>query len=303
MLEFISMSNTEEQYFLNKAKEILENGIDSDDRTGTGTKFLFSQKFDYDISGGKIPIWTTRKIPFKNQVWELIWMIRGDSNIKWLKERGVNIWDSWADADGSIGPTYSKQLRNWETPDKSKTLHINNRNADKLNETFFGVKSVDQFANLIQGLKDNPESRRHIIALWNSGEYADLQKPYLPSCHSNHIQIVIENKKYLHYQMVQRSADFLIGYCPWQHALFANIIGRLTGYEPKSMSVVITNCHIYKNQFDAAKEQISRIPTQFPTLHMSETIKSIKDVENSTLDDYQLIGYEPQPNIKIPISI
>ena len=274
--------NKEEQYFLNKINEIINYGIESDDRTGTGTKYLFSQKFDYDISDGRIPLWTTRKIPWKNQVWELIWMIRGDSNIKWLKDRGVNIWDSWADENGSIGPTYSQQLRNWKTSDG---------------------RSVDQFANLIRDLKINPESRRHIIALWNAGEYANLSKPYLPSCHSNHIQIVIENKKYLHYQMIQRSADFCIGYCPWQHALFANIIGRLSGYKPKTMSVVITNCHIYKNQFNSAKEQMIRIPTEFPTLEMSEKLNTIEDIENSSLEDYKLNNYNPQGLIKFPISI
>lgn len=291
----VKMINVEERQYLHTISNILETGYDSDDRTGVGTKFLVSQKFDYDISNGKIPIWTTRKVPWKNQVVELIWFIRGGhANVSWLKERGVNIWDSWADENGYIGPTYATQLRNWLHP---------KRDIEPIDLNLYECEEVDQFKNLIEGLKSNPESRRHIISLWNAGEYADLPKPYLPSCHSNHIQITVINKKYLHYQMVQRSADFLLGYCPWQHALFANIIGKLTGYEPKSMSILITNCHIYNNQFEAAKELLTRIPTEFPTLNINKDLKTIEDVENSELENYELVNYNPQKFIKIPISI
>lgn len=287
--------NLEETQYLETIKNILYNGYESDDRTGIGTKYLLSQQFNFDISNGKIPIWTTRKINWKNQVWELIWFIRGGpANIKWLKDRGVNIWDSWADKDGYIGPTYATQLRNWLHPKlNSKIIYSN----------YYQCDEIDQLTNLIEGLKSNPESRRHIISLWNAGEYADLSKPYLPSCHSNHIQITIINKKYLHYQMLQRSSDFLLGFCPWQHALFANIIGKLTGYEPKSMSILLSNNHIYKNQFDAAKEIIKREPIDFPTLKINKELKTIKDIEESTLMDYELINYNPQSFIKIPISI
>ncbi len=277
--------NNEEYIYLDTIKSILDVGYTSDDRTGVGTKYLVSQKFDYDISNGRIPIWTTRKVPWRNQVLELIWMIRGDTNIRWLKEHGVNIWNHWADENGSVGPTYAKQLRRWETIDNGQ------------------VRKIDQFTNLVEGIKSNVESRRHIVTLWNAGEYVGLPKPYLPACHSNHIQIIIIDKKYLHYQMLQRSADFLLGYCPWQHALFANIIGTLTGYKPRSMSIVVSNCHIYCNQFDAAKEIVSRIPTEFPVLDIQKIPTTIQDVENSKLEDYNLVGYLPQKFIKIPIAI
>lgn len=292
--------NIEEQQFLTTAKDIIENGIDSNDRTGVGTKYLFSQKFEYDISNGVIPIWTTRKINWKNQVVELIWFIRGDTNTKYLKDRGVNIWDSWTDEHGSVGPIYGKQLRNWETADRDYTFPDNRIT----NEKYYKTKKVDQLQILINNIKTNPESRRHIITLWNAGLHNDLKKPYLPPCHSNHIQIVIdEAKKDLYYQYVQRSADFLIGYCPWQHALFANIIGQLTGYKPKRLSAVITNCHVYKNQFVPALQQISRIPTQFPTVKINKTFETLSDVESSELSDFELVNYTPQEAIKFPIAI
>jgi thymidylate synthase len=288
----------------------MENGHDSDDRTGTGTKFIVSKQFNYDISNGKIPIWTTRKINWKNQVWELIWFLKGHpANIKWLKERGVNIWDSWADENGYIGPTYATQMRKWLQPKRPLPQHeylLKNfiKKSDTDTATInYDCEEIDQFKNLIDGIKNNPESRRHIIALWNPGEYHNLSKPYLPSCHSNHIQVTILNKKYLHYQMIQRSADFIVGFCPWQHALFANIIGKLTGYEPISMSILISNCHIYKNQFEAATELLKRTPTEFPTLKINKELKTIENVEDSILEDYELINYNPQPFIKIPISV
>lgn len=287
------MSN-EEKYFLETAKNIMDNGIDSNDRTGVGTKYLFSQKFDYDISNGKIPIWTTRKIPWKNQVVELIWFIRGDTNTKFLKDRGINIWDSWTDKNGSVGPIYGQQLRAWETPNNDP--HFVDGDSE--------VKVIDQLQILVDGIKKNPESRRHIITLWNAGIHNELSAPYLPPCHSNHIQIVINEKtKELYYQYVQRSADFLIGYCPWQHALFANIIGNLTGYAPKQLSAVITNCHIYKNQFTPALEQIARTPTDFPTLKINKKLQTLADVESCELSDFDLIDYNPQSVIKFPIAI
>lgn len=276
------MANVEEQYYLSKLKEIVEDGIESNDRTGVGTKYLFSQKFDYDISNGRIPIWTTRKVPWRNQVWELIWMIRGDTNIKFLKDRGVNIWNSWCDTKGSVGPIYGQQLREWETE----------------------YAYIDQLQILIDNIKTNPESRRHIITLWNAGIHNTLQKPYLPPCHSQHIQIVInERKKELYYQMLQRSADMAIGYCPYQHALFANIIGKLTGYHATKMSIIVSNCHVYNNQIEKVQEQLLRTPTEFPILKINKELLTIKDVEDSVLEDYELVGYNPQSFIKFPIAV
>lgn len=276
------MSNFEEQEYLDTLKRIVDQGVDSEDRTGTGTRFLFSQKFEYDISNGKIPIWTTRKIPWRNQVWELIWFIRGDTNIKFLKDNNVNIWDYWADESGSVGPIYGEQLRRW---------------------SYGKGNPIDQLTGLVEGLKSNPESRRHIITLWNPGIFANMGKDYLPTCHSNHIQIVVENKRYLNYQMIQRSADMPLGYCPWQHALFANMLCRLTGLKPKKMSIILTNAHVYNNQVPIVETQVLRTPTEFPTLVMNPAIKSIEDIENSGLDDYELAGYNPQGYLKFPISI
>lgn len=327
--------NKEEQIYLEAIKNILENGYESEDRTGVGTKFLVSQKFDFDISNGKIPLWTTRKINYKNQWVELLWMLRGDTNIEYLKNRGVNIWDSWADENGSIGNTYGKQMRNWAHPKSDEQINHEYEQEHKKYSDYWDNKKfctkevrkkdffdfswegagfefkflnrnerIDQFKNLIEGIKNNVDSRRHILTLWNSGEYTNLPKPYLPSCHSNHIQITIINKKYLHYQMLARSLDAIPGYCPWQHALFANIIGRLTGYEPKSMSIMISNFHCYKNQFEVAQKLLQRTPeADFPTLNIKKELKTIEDVENSEWTDYELLNYAPQSFLKIPISI
>lgn len=266
--------NLEEQYYLNNLSKILSEGISSDDRTGVGTKFLISQKFDYNISDGKIPIWTTRKVPWKNQVIELLWFINGRTDVKWLQDRGITIWNSWTKDDGTIGPGYGKQYRD--------------------------CNGIDQFVKLIEGIKKTPESRRHIISLYN---VADMEECVLPCCHGLVIQFIVEKKEFLHCVYYQRSADFCLGFCPWQYALLTNIIGRLTNLKPKSLSAIIGNNHVYLNQIEAAEKQLERIPTKFPVLNMNPNIKTISDVESSSLDDYPLANYTPQSFIKFPISV
>lgn len=275
------MSNKEEQEYLELIENIITNGIDSTDRTGVGTRYLIGQTLKYDLSDNKIPIWTTRKIKWANQVWELIWFLRGQTDIKWLQDRGVNIWNSWVKEDGTIGPGYGKQWRHWAVNDG-------------------GSSWIDQFLRITEQIKTNPESRRHIVSLWNVAEVDDCA---LPPCHGDIIQFIVEKNKYLHCIQYQRSADMILGYCPWQYALLTNIIAKLTGLEAKSLTVTVGNAHVYNNQLDGAKEQLKRMPTQFPVLEISENIKTIESVEESCLEDYKLVGYNHQSFIKFPIAV
>lgn len=273
--------NKEEEEYLSLLKNIHENGISSSDRTGVGTKYLIGQTLKYDLSNNKIPIWTSRKINWANQVWELIWFLKGRTDVKWLQDRGIKIWDSWVKQDGTIGPGYGKQWRRWDVQDG-------------------GSSYIDQFCRIVEQIKTNPESRRHIVSLWNVGE---VDECILPPCHGDIIQFIVEDKKYLHCIQYQRSADMILGFCPWQYALLTNIIAQLTNLEPKSLTVTIGNAHIYNNQIDGLNQQLLRKPTEFPKLDIVKNLVSIEDVENSVLDDYKLIDYVHQPFIKFPIAI
>lgn len=275
------MSNKEEQEYLELVENIIKNGITSNDRTGVGTKYLIGQTLKYDLTNNKIPIWTTRKIKWENQVWELIWFLRGQTDIKWLQDRNVNIWNSWVKTDGTIGPGYGKQWRRWDVNDG-------------------GTSYIDQFSRIIEQIKTNPESRRHIVSLWN---VSDVDDCVLPPCHGDIIQFVVEENKYLHCIQYQRSADMILGYCPWQYALLTNIVAKLTNLEPKSLTVTVGNAHVYNNQLEGAREQLKRMPTQFPELSLNENINTIEEVENSTISDYKLVGYSHQKFIKFPIAV
>lgn len=621
--------NREEFQYLDTVRNIVDCGIPSNDRTGVGTKYLIGQTFKYDLSENKIPIWTTRKIPWKNQVWELIWFLRGQTDVKWLQDRGVNIWNSWVKEDGTIGPGYGKQWRRWETFNTSHSVY-----SSISNQQFHPKKTIDQFSLLIEGIKQNPDSRRHLVTLWNPADVndcvlppcfapgtliltqdgyktveeikiedkiydADLnlqninkiyQTPFngngvsvktryknqnlistenhpflvknfgykqakdlklgdylgiprnknsnvpeflyerkyykntvikkwqpnendffmmgyflgdgwamknnrisfsinnrdvgflLPklresikiskkptkknlschiyetkslkwyevlkqfgkgaknkkipnwildapieliksfiegykaadgcnrnleeryttiskniafglqllyakigkilsvsfrkrkptcviegrtvnqnhlfelssssffkknyaivddnyiwievvgiekitindnvynfdvnnthtytannianhNCHGDIIQFIVEDKKYLHCFQYQRSADFILGYTPWQYALLTNMVGRLTNLEPKSLTVTVGNCHVYNNQLEGINTLLTRSPKPFPALTMSPDIKTVEDIENSILDDYKLVGYEPDSFIKFPIAV
>lgn len=287
--------NREELQYLDTIRNIVDCGIPSNDRTGVGTKYLIGQTFKYDLSENKIPIWTTRKIPWKNQVWELIWFLRGQTDVKWLQDRGVNIWNSWVKKDGTIGPGYGKQWRRWETFNSGHSVY-----SSISNQQFYPKKTIDQFSLLIEGIKTNPDSRRHVVTLWNP---ADMNDCVLPCCHGGIIQFIVEDKKYLHCFQYQRSADFLLGYTPWQYALLTNMIGRLTNLEPKSLTVTVGNCHVYNNQLEGISTLLTRSPKPFPALTMSPDIKTVEDIENSILDDYKLVGYEPDSFIKFPIAV
>ena len=288
--------NLEEQQYLDVLRDIIDNGIETENRTGINTKFIVGTTLKYDLSNHKIPIWTTRKINYKNQWWELLWFLNGRTDVKWLQDKGVNIWNSWVKSDGTIGPGYGKQFRNWEAVDWTKEV------VDEDNGEIIGYKTkhIDQFKNLIERIKKDPNSRRHIISLWN---VPDMEECALPSCHGLVIQFIVEKNKYLHCVYYMRSSDFGVGYCAWQYALLTNIVGRLTNLEPKSLTAVLGNNHVYINQIEALNEQLKRIPTEFPTLEINPNIKTIKDVENSCFEDYKLIGYNPQSFIKIPVSI
>lgn len=287
--------NKEETEFLEVARRILNDGIETTDRTGVGVKFIPGVSLKYDLTNNKLPLWTTRKIKWENQWIELIWFLRGQTDVKYLTDRGVNIWNSWTKSDGTIGPGYGKQWRSWDRfIDKSYVgVHGEERNY-KLNQP------IDQFSNLIEGIKNNPASRRHIVSLWNP---VDVNECALPPCHGDVIQFIVDNNRGLHCIQYQRSADFCVGACPWQYTMLTHIVGKLTNTVPTSLTVMYGHCHIYLNQLDAVKEQLSRTPTEFPTMDILRPLSTISDVESLELKDIMVSNYNHQKFIKFPIAV
>jgi thymidylate synthase len=288
-------SNIEELEFLKSLKNVIENGFRVPDRTGTGVKFLPGICLKYDLSNNKIPIWTTRKINWKNQWLELIWFLRGDTDVKWLEERGVNIWSFWKKSDGTIGPGYGKQWRNIDNPNTARLFYDSTEE-----EEYIRFDKIDQFQNLINGITKDPYSKRHVITLWNPSEVKECS---LPPCHSIALQFLLDENKGLHCLQFQRSADLAIGYCPWQYTMLTHIIGKLTNTIPTSFTATLGSAHVYLNQLDAIKTQLNRTPTNSPEIKILKNIQNIKDVEDLTIDDVEILNYNFQPFIKFPVSI
>lgn len=303
--------NPEEAVFLKVLKDITKSGFKTMDRTGVGTHTLVGIPLKYDLTDGKLPLWTTRKIRWENQFWELIWFLRGQTDVAWLADKKVNgkniaIWDYWKKADGTIGPGYGKQWRRWSAPDYStyKTSFVSPgyifTNPPAPERHTFELKTIDQFTQLIEGIRNNPFSRRHIVTLWNP---ADIDECVLPPCHGDVIQFVVDDKRGLHCLQYQRSADIAVGYCPWQYAMLTHIVAKLTDTTPASLSCMIGNAHVYLNQFEAVEQQYSRSPTEAPTFGILKDIKTIEDVENLQIEDVEVSNYNPQAFIKFPIAI
>lgn len=286
--------NQEEVNYLDSLRLIIREGFKVEDRTGVGTRALAGLSFKYDLTDNKIPIWTTRKIKWENQFWELIWFLRGDTSVKWLQDRGVNIWNSWVKEDGTIGPGYGKQWRNIQVFE-SKTYSGFSKEIQ-----IFQPRKIDQFENLIAGIKSNYNSRRHIVTLWNP---AEMDQCVLPCCHGNVIQFVVEEGKFLHCLQTQRSADMPLGYCPWQYAMLTHIVAGLTNLKPKSLTVMVGNAHVYNNQLESLQKQLERVPTTFPTFYLNKKLRTIDDVTSLTLEDVSVKDYNPQSFIKFPIAI
>lgn len=300
------MSYEAEGGYLDLLADIKEIGIPHNDRTGTGTKRLIAQTMRFDLSNNSIPVFTTKKVHWKSVVIELLWFLSGQTNINFLKKHGVRIWNEWANSEGQLGPVYGKQFREQSTEyrgysKKYPLLDMNNA----------VTSTVDPLSLFINGLKDNPESRRHIISLWNQ---AEIQHMNLPPCHGVAIQAsVIDGGLYL--EMYQRSCDMFLG-VPFNvasYSLFAHMIAKECGLEAKEFIWHGHDCHIYDNHHKAVDTQLEREPMEQPNIKLDysndlfQVLDNIANIESYTTDEimegFKLEGYEPHPTIKAEVSI
>jgi thymidylate synthase len=266
----------------------LDHGEESTDRTGTGTISYFGMQTRYRLSDG-FPLVTTKKLHLRSIIHELLWFLSGDTNIKYLKDNGVSIWDEWADENGDLGPVYGYQWRAFPALHPSGIAHEG--------EPLFVNKSVDQIANLVEMIKTSPDSRRLIVSAWNPG---DVPQMALPPCHTMW-QVRIINGK-LHLQLYQRSADMFLG-VPFNiasYALLQVMLAHVTGYEVGDFVHSIGDAHIYSNHLDQVNLQLSRTPKALPQLRLKRDVGSIFDFE---YDDFEFVGYEPDPGIKAPVAV
>lgn len=254
---------------------ITENGVLKSDRTGTGTKSTFGYQMRFDLNEG-FPLLTTKKVHLKSIIYELLWFISGDTNIKYLKDHGVTIWDEWADENGDLGPVYGHQWRSWPAPDG---------------------KSIDQLSNVIDQIKHNPDSRRLIVSAWNP---AEVDQMALPPCHSLFQFYVAQNK--LSCQLYQRSADVFLG-VPFNiasYALLTMMIAQVCGLQPGTFVHTLGDAHIYTNHFEQVATQLSRDPRPLPVMRINPDKKDIFDF---AYEDFSLEGYDPWPTIKAPVAV
>ena len=253
----------------------MANGTQKSDRTGTGTRSVFGRQMRFDLSES-FPLITTKRVHFKSVALELLWFLRGESNVRWLQERGVSIWNEWADDDGELGPVYGVQWRSWPTPDGGQ---------------------IDQIAKVVQSIRTNPDSRRHIVTAWNPAEVDNMA---LPPCHAM-FQFYVANGK-LSCQLYQRSADLFLG-VPFNiasYALLTLMVAQQTGLEPGEFVWTGGDVHIYDNHVDQVREQLSRDPYPYPQLRLARTPDSIFDY---ALEDFEVVDYRHHPGIKAPIAV
>jgi thymidylate synthase len=263
-----------ERQYLALLADILENGVQRGDRTGTGTLGVFGRQIRFDLAKG-FPVLTTKKLHLRSIFIELLWFLKGDTNIAYLKDNGVRIWDEWADENGDLGPVYGKQWRSWATPDG---------------------RVIDQIANLIEGLKTNPNSRRHIVTAWNPADVDDMA---LPPCHCLFQFFVADGK--LSCQLYQRSADVFLG-VPFNiasYALLTLMVAKVVGLEPGEFVHTFGDAHLYLNHLDQAREQLTREPYPFPTLKIADK----RDLFAFAYEDFTLEGYQAHPHIKAEVSV
>ena len=263
------------QPYLQLLSHILANGTDRSDRTGTGTRSLFGHQMRFDLAAG-FPLLTTKKLHLKSIIYELLWFLRGETNVRWLQERGVRIWDEWADENGDLGPVYGSQWRSW--PDGHGG-------------------TIDQIANVVHSIRTRPESRRHIVTAWNPAEVDEMA---LPPCHCLFQFYVAEGR--LSCQLYQRSADLFLG-VPFNiasYALLTHMVAQVTGLQPGDFVHSFGDVHLYSNHFEQAQLQLSRKPKPLPRLTINPDRQSIFDFQ---FEDFQITGYDPHPSIKAEIAV
>ena len=261
--------------YLDLLQEIMEQGAVREDRTGVGTKSVFGRQMHFDLSQG-FPLLTTKKLHLKSIIYELLWFIAGDTNVKYLQEHGVRIWNEWADENGDLGPVYGHQWRAFPRPDGG---------------------SVDQLQDVVDQLRHNPDSRRMIVCAWNPGE---IDKMALPPCHCL-FQFYVANSK-LSCQLYQRSADMFLG-VPFNiasYSLLTMMLAQVCGLEPGEFIHTTGDTHIYLNHFDQVREQLSREPRALPRMKINPDVKSIYDFK---YEDFTLEGYDPWPSIKAEVAV
>jgi thymidylate synthase len=277
-----TMENKEEKAYLELLKELLNSGVEKGDRTGTGTKALFARSLRFDLSKG-FPLLTTKKVHFKSVLVELLWFLKGETNIKFLKEHKVTIWDEWSDENGELGPVYGKMWRDFPV--------------NKINKQGVRLLGVDQIQSVIEQIRSNPDSRRHLVSAWHPG-YLDEQK--LPPCHYS-FQFIVHGKK-LHCLFNMRSVDTFLG-LPFNiasYALLTHIIADQTGLEVGELVFNGCDVHLYNNHISQAQEQISREPKSFPRIKILNSRARVEDYEVS---DFVVEGYDPHPAIKAPVAV
>lgn len=271
-----------ENAYLDLLRTALERGEKRDDRTGTGTLSLFGYQCRFDLSEG-FPLLTTKKLHLRSIIHELLWFLRGDTNIRYLHENKVSIWDEWADASGNLGPVYGYQWRHW---------------AGKGPEFGDAAGGIDQITKLIDAIKKNPFSRRHIVSAWN---VSDVDKMALPPCHTM-FQFYVHGDRRLSCQLYQRSADIFLG-VPFNiasYALLTMMIAQIADLKPGHFVHTFGDAHLYRNHIEQAKEQLSREPRPFPTMKLNPQVRSIFDFK---FTDFTLENYDPHPAIKAPIAV
>jgi thymidylate synthase len=261
--------------YLDLLRRLLEHGTEKDDRTGTGTRSLFGHHMRFDLAAG-FPLLTTKKLHVQSIVYELLWFLRGETNVRWLQERGVRIWNEWADEEGELGPVYGYQWRSWPAPDG---------------------RHIDQISWVLEEIRTNPVSRRLIVSAWN---VADVEKMALPPCHALFQFYVAQGR--LSCQLYQRSADVFLG-VPFNiasYALLTRMMAQVTGYAPGEFVHTFGDVHLYSNHVEQAREQLTREPRPLPSLRLDPSVTSLFDFE---YEHIRLEGYDPHPHIPAPVAV